>query len=565
MLKPQIKIGNRIISEDSPAFVIAELGHNHQGDINVAKKLIDQAAYCGADAVKLQKRFNKGVFTKEFYNSPYDHEDSFGKTYGEHREFLEFGKDEYLELREYAWRRKLIFFATAFDFESADFLEEIGVPAFKIASFDIDNHPLIEYIAKKGKPVFISTGGATLEEVRQAYKILKKYIDQICIMQCTSCYPAEYHELNLNVIKTYKRGFPDAIIGYSGHDNSIAMPEAAYILGAKVIEKHLTLCHAMKGTDHKFSLEPTGLRKLVRDLRRFDISLGNGEKIFYNSEKAAKRKMGKSIVFKKPVAKGTILTADLLAFKSPADGISPSKLNEVIGKKIIQDLAEDSFLLSEHLGGGENLRKAAFLSSEPKQSFTFPILAQSITETDIRKEKEVGEEKEKTPPPLQLEEEEKSIKFVVFDFDGVFTDNHVYTSQDGIEWIKCWRGDGLGLAKLKKAGIQILVLSAEENPVVEKRCAKLQIECITGCQDKISALKKELEKRNILPQNTCYVGNDINDLECLKYVCFPVAVSDSYPEVLEIAHYITKRPGGFGAVREICDLIYSVHQKTQYD
>lgn len=195
MPNAQIKIGNKVISDDSSAFVIAELGHNHQGDVEIAKKLIDQAAYCGADAVKLQKRFNKDIFVKDLYNSLYDHENSFGRTYGEHREFLEFGEGEYLQLMDYAWRRKLIFFATPFDFKSVDFLEKIGAPAYKIASFDIDNHPLIEYIAQKKKPVFISTGAATLEQIREAYQILKKHTGQICILQCTCCYPAEYNEL----------------------------------------------------------------------------------------------------------------------------------------------------------------------------------------------------------------------------------------------------------------------------------------------------------------------------------------------------------------------------------
>jgi len=545
--RPEIKIGNFIISEDSPCFIIAEIGHNHQGNLEIAKKLIDQAAYCGANAVKFQKRFNKSVFTKAFYNQPYDHENSFGRTYGEHREVLEFGKKEYLELMDYAWRRKLVFFATAFDFESVDFLEEIGVPVHKISSFDIDNHPFIEYVAKKRKPVFISTGSANLEEVRQAYQILKRYIDQICILQCTTSYPAEYSDLNLNVIKTYKKEFPDAIIGYSGHDNSIVMPDVAYVLGAKVIEKHFTLCHAMKGTDHKFSLEPTGLKKMVRDLRRIDIALGTGEKTSLESEKEAKRKMGKSIVLKRFVSRGTILTPELVAFKSPADGISPSKLKEIIGKHLKEDLPADTILMPEHF--------------VEKISLSFqPILTQSDFPAVTPLVKRVTE-----PPKPSLDPINKFnlVKLVVFDFDGVFTDNHVYFAQDGTEYVKCWRGDGLGLAKLRELGIQILVLSTETNPVVEKRCQKLKIEYIIGCKDKLAALKKELKKRNIRSENTCYMGNDINDLECLKYVGLPVATFDADREVIEVARHITKKPGGLGAVREICDLIHLAKTKNE--
>ncbi len=349
-LNKQNKTRKAVIIDEQPFFVIAEFGHNHQGSIETAKKMIDSAAECGVNSIKLQKRSNKTLYTKEMYNKPYEHGDSFGKTYGEHREALEFNKKQYIELKQYAESKALVFFATPFDFESVDFLEELGTPAYKIASGDITNYPLIEYIANKGRPVFLSTGASTMEEVKNAYHILQKKVAQICIMQCTSGYPVEnYQEINLRVIETYKREFPDAIIGYSGHENGIVLPVVAYILGARVIEKHFTLNRSMKGRDHKFSLEPVGMRKMVRDLKRTHEALGTGKKVFYPSEREARRKMGKSIVLNTNVKSGTILKKELISFKSPGDGIPPSELDHVLNRVIVTNLPADTIILWQHL------------------------------------------------------------------------------------------------------------------------------------------------------------------------------------------------------------------------
>jgi len=241
-----------------------------------------------------------------------------------------------------------VFISTAFDLESVDFLERIDIPAYKIASGDITNHPLIEYIARKKKPVFISTGGANIQQVREAYGVLKKHTDAISIMQCTAAYPAEPQDLNLNVIPAYLTEFPGAIIGYSGHDNGIIMPVIAYVLGARVVEKHFTLNRAMKGTDHKFSHEPTGLRKMVRDLNRARQALGSAEKKQLSCESSAVQKMGKSLFFSRDVQSGEIISQDMICLKSPGEGIPPSELPQVIGKKITMDLPIETQLSFEH-------------------------------------------------------------------------------------------------------------------------------------------------------------------------------------------------------------------------
>ncbi|MFH0732481.1 MAG: N-acetylneuraminate synthase family protein [Candidatus Omnitrophota bacterium] len=344
-----MKIKDYIIDVNSECFVIAEIGHNHQGSVDVAKSLMKEAAACGVNAVKLQKRDVKNLYIKSMYAKPYDNENSFGSTYGEHREFLEFGLDEYIELKKYAEALGLIFFATAFDFQSLDFLERLGVPLHKIASADIRTIPLIEEIAKTKKPVIFSTGSSTLDDVRRAYETIRKHNDQVCVMQCTTAYPAEYDELDLNVVATYKKEFPEAIIGYSGHDTGILAPIIAYLLGARIIEKHFTLNRTMKGTDHKFSLEPAGMRKVIRDLRRVNASLGSPVKRIFDTEKDPMMKMAKSIVTRRSLGRNSVIKADDILFKSPGGGIPPFKAGEIIGRKTIKDLPEDYVLSLEDL------------------------------------------------------------------------------------------------------------------------------------------------------------------------------------------------------------------------
>lgn len=337
----KIVFGRSVICKNGPPYVIAEIGHNHQGNLATAVKMIEAAAECGVQAVKFQKRDNPTLFTREYSRRPYDNENSFGATYGEHREHLEFGRREYLELMRVAEENSVELIVTPFDLNSVEFLESIGVSAYKISSGDLTNTPLLMTVAKLGKPIFVSAGAATLEEVRLAYETLRKDNDQICLLHCIAAYPAEYSELNLRFIETLKREFPDAILGYSGHDNGILAAVIAYMLGAVVIEKHFTLNHAWKGTDHKFSLEREGLRKQVRDLTRIDVALGTGEKKIQDSEKDARIKMGKSIYAAKALKAGATLCPADLVIRSPGIGLPPYRLNEVLGRTLVKDLAEE--------------------------------------------------------------------------------------------------------------------------------------------------------------------------------------------------------------------------------
>jgi sialic acid synthase SpsE len=349
----RLEIDGRVIADESDCYVIAEIGHNHQGDLKRCKELFRAAHEAGAQAVKLQKRDNRSLYTREMYHKPYDNENSFGATYGEHREALEFGRAEYQELQRYALELGVTFFATAFDVPSADFLAQLDMPAYKIASGDLRNIPLLQYVASFGKPVIVSTGGATVEDVERAYAAVMPVNPQLCVLQCTAGYPAAFEELDLRVITTYRELFPDAVIGLSGHDNGIAMAPVAYVLGARVVEKHFTLNRAAKGTDHSFSLEPVGLRKLVRDLQRVRVALGDGEKKVYPSEEGPIRKMSKKLVAARDLPTGHVLRAEDVALKSPGDGLPPHMLDVVIGRTLLRPLRADDTIQLAALGQGE--------------------------------------------------------------------------------------------------------------------------------------------------------------------------------------------------------------------
>jgi sialic acid synthase len=344
-----LEIDGVTIDDGSECFVIAEIGHNHQGSLEQAKKLFAEAAHCGVDAVKLQKRDNRSLYTSAFFHKPYENENSFGATYGEHREALEFGREEYVELQAYARELGLVFFATAFDQPSADFLADIDIAAVKMASGDLTNTPLLRYVAEMGKPMIVSTGAATLDDVRRAYDVVASINPQVALLQCTASYPADPAELDLRVIETYRDLFPTSVVGLSSHDNGIVMPVAAYVLGARIVEKHFTLSRAMKGTDHRFSLEPQGLQKMVRDLRRVRTALGDGTKQMYPSETEPATKMQKKLVAATALPAGHALQASDIAAKSPGDGLPPYELDKLVGRTLRHPVAADTPLTFELL------------------------------------------------------------------------------------------------------------------------------------------------------------------------------------------------------------------------
>ena len=343
----ELAIDGRRIADDTSCFVIAEIGHNHQGSVEKAQELFVLAKQSGVDAVKLQKRDNRRLFTRALYETPYDNENSFGATYGAHREALELDRGAFVELQACARELGLLFFATAFDEASADLLAAIDVPAYKLASGDLWNTPLLRHVAALGKPLVVSTGGATLEDVDRAVETILPLNQDLCLLQCTAAYPAAVEELNLGVITTYRERYPELVIGLSDHQDGIAMSTVAYMLGARVIEKHFTSSHAAKGTDHAFSLMPDGMRRLVRDLRRIPTAIGDGSKRPLASEAKPLERMGKKLVAVRALPAGHVLADGDLVAKSPADGgLAPYELDRLLGSTLTRSLVEDEAILA---------------------------------------------------------------------------------------------------------------------------------------------------------------------------------------------------------------------------
>jgi len=348
-MRRELTISEQVISDSTDAYVIAEIGHNHQGDVKTAEELFRQAARAGASAAKLQKRDNRSLFTRAMYNEAYEGRNSYGPTYGEHREALEFGAAEYRHLAGLAAELGIDFIATAFDFRSVDFLMDLDIAAIKIASGDLTNTPLLTYAAKSGKPLIVSTGGADMPDVQRAVDSILPMNDNLALLQCTAIYPAAMSDLNLRVISTFREEFPSVVVGFSGHDDGVSSSWIAYALGARVIEKHFTLDRQSRGSDHHFSLEPAELAELVAGLGRARAALGEPDKRADDREKAAIRKMGKKLVAARDLRAGCRLTDEDIAIKSPGDGMRPYLLPKVVGRSLRQPLAEDADLTPELL------------------------------------------------------------------------------------------------------------------------------------------------------------------------------------------------------------------------
>ena len=275
-----ITIGNRKIGDRHPCFIVAEIGINHNGDVNIAKKLIDVAAFAGCDAVKFQKRTVDVVYTAEELAKP--RENPFGATNGDLKRGLEFGLKEYKEIDRYCKTKKIMWFASCWDEASVDFIDKFNVPCYKIASASLTDDELLKYTRAKGKPIILSCGMSTMKQVDHAIKVLGK--NDLIILHTCSTYPSDYKELNLNVIPALRNRYK-VPIGYSGHETGIPSSSAAVALGACVVERHITLDRSMWGSDQAASLGPNGVIKLVRDIRLVEMSLGDGVKQVYESEK----------------------------------------------------------------------------------------------------------------------------------------------------------------------------------------------------------------------------------------------------------------------------------------
>lgn len=273
----KIKVGNRFIGDNSPCFIIAEIGINFNGSLELAKKLIDAAVEAGCDAAKFQAFTADNMYPKNA--GELEREDYSFSIYEAVKSF-ELPKGWVPLLKQYCDEKGIIFFSSICDEEQADFYDQVDVPIFKTTSYAITHLPLIEHTALKGKPMIMSTGGATLEEIDEAYTVARKFTDKIILLHCFIKYPAPLHEINMNVVETMKKRFPDAVIGYSDHTSEpIDAPVAAVFKGAKVIEKHITLDRDMKGPDHFFAVNPAELKEMVTAVREAEQKISRGEKV----------------------------------------------------------------------------------------------------------------------------------------------------------------------------------------------------------------------------------------------------------------------------------------------
>lgn len=287
----EIRIGNKVISDNAPCFVIAEIGINHNGSVHTAKKLIDEAIAAGCDAVKFQKRTVDVVYTKEeldVYRPSF-----YGNTNRDLKYGLELSYEDYAEIDDYCKEKGIIWFASCWDEGSVDFIEQFDVPCHKIASALLTDDDLLKHIRNTGKPVLLSTGMSTMDEIRHAVDILGQ--DNLVIFHCTSTYPSNHSEINLNVIKELKKEF-DCPIGYSGHERGLLPSVMSVQAGACAVERHITLDRTMWGSDQTASLEAEGLRRMVRDIREVKKIMGDGKKVVYDSEIPIKNKLRKNRV-----------------------------------------------------------------------------------------------------------------------------------------------------------------------------------------------------------------------------------------------------------------------------
>ena len=267
---PVIKIGSRLIGDDQPTYVIAEIGVNHNGILALALELIDVAVSAGADAVKFQKRNLEALYAKKYL----DNANAGEKTLRYLLPILqqvELSDEDYFQIVDYCRNKGITFLASAFDIESADFLASLGVPAFKVASADLTNLPLLDHLVNKGKPLILSTGMSRMEEVEVTVDFLKQRGAEFALLHCNSTYPAAFEDINLRFMFQLRRF--DVPVGYSGHERGIAVSTVASALGASIIERHVTLDRTMDGPDHAASLEPQGFKKMVRGIRQVTSAL----------------------------------------------------------------------------------------------------------------------------------------------------------------------------------------------------------------------------------------------------------------------------------------------------
>ncbi|HXV59111.1 MAG TPA: N-acetylneuraminate synthase family protein [Vicinamibacteria bacterium] len=344
-MKP-VDFGGRLIGEGHPAFVIAEAGVNHNGDLELGKRLIREAKRAGADAIKFQSYKAGKISTRTAPRYWIEPDDPQGSQFDTFRKLDSFGRDEHEALFGYAKSEGIFCFSAPFDDEAVDMLDDLGAPGFKIASADLTDHPLLGKVASKNKPVVLSTGLATIAEIGEAVEVLRNHgNDQIVLLHCTLQYPCEAENANLRMMLHMKASFPEIPVGLSDHTLGIAVPQAAVALGAVAVEKHYTVDKALPGSpDHHLSIDPPELKQMMHAIRTIEKAMGRYEKGPVEAEAAAYRFARRSIVSAREISAGTEITRDMLTFKRPGTGIYPKFADVIVGRVAKVTIPEDTVL-----------------------------------------------------------------------------------------------------------------------------------------------------------------------------------------------------------------------------
>ena len=345
---PVIRIGDRLVGDGQPTYIIAEIGVNHNGLLDLAIELIDASIDAGADAVKFQKRKLDHLYSKKYLENANAGEKTL-RYLLPILQRVELEDAAYHRIVNYCQKKGITFMGSAFDPESADFLEGLGVPAYKVASADLTNIPLLAHLARKDKPLILSTGMSRMEEVEFTVDFLQQRGVEFALLHCNSTYPAAFEDINLRFMEQLRRF--NVPVGYSGHERGIAVSTVASALGASIIERHITLDRTMDGPDHAASLEPHGFKKMVRDIRQVGMALGAGEEKFISRGEILNREvLGKSLVAARLIQPGEVITSELVSVKGPALGLSPQRYPELIGRVVERKIEVDEPFLERDLG-----------------------------------------------------------------------------------------------------------------------------------------------------------------------------------------------------------------------
>lgn len=347
---PPFDIAGRDIGPGHPCFLIAEAGVNHNGDIELARRLVDAAAEAGADAVKFQTFSADRLATAAAPQADYQKRNT-GMEESQYSMLkrLELSEEAHRELLRHCRERGILFLSSPFDEESAEFLEALGVAAFKIPSGEITNTPFLAHVARKGKPLIVSTGMSTLDEVRAAVAAIRQAgYPPLALLHCVSSYPAAPEDVNLRAMAALRHAF-DVPVGYSDHTDGIEIALAAVALGACIIEKHFTLDRSLPGPDHKASLEPAELASLAATIRRVEAALGDGVKRPAQREENTAMAARKSLVAARDLAAGSILQREDLAIRRPGTGLPPGRLESVVGRRLLRPAAAGTVLTEDLL------------------------------------------------------------------------------------------------------------------------------------------------------------------------------------------------------------------------